>query len=274
MLVVGVLLLAPPVLIGAIEGKSAETDLGGFHTPIDFSPLPDDSAAVLEDLDGVVRVARGGSRTTLPGLSLPRALATDETGLLLVLDGFSHVVAYRRGKETWRTRLAGEPKPPARAAGMAAKNGILWILDRSPPKAFLYAYDGKSLGTVDLRPWARSPFSVALGPTGEAYITDPLGPAILSLSPAGSYLATFKLVGTGVTRPSGVAVDDSGRIWLSDGVTGTLACLSSKGEPQRVKHEGRPPRFQDPIRLGWARGSLWVLEGRPGRIRRVQWEEP
>jgi streptogramin lyase len=256
-----------------IEGRGAEADITGLRTPIDFAPLPEGSAAVLEDLDGVVRIAHGGSRVTLSGPSSPRALAVDESGLLLILEGTSGVAGYRKGKEAWRVRFSGDAKLQ-RPVGMAARNGIIWLVERNPARVLLYAYDGKSLGTTDLKPWVRSAFSVALGPAGEGYVTDPLGPAVVALSAAGTYQSTLSLAGTGVTRPSGLAVDAAGRVWVSDGVTGTLACLAPKGDALSVRIDGKRPRFQDPIRLGWTRGTLWILEAKPGRIRRVQWEEP
>jgi streptogramin lyase len=157
---------------------------------------------------------------------------------------------------------------------MAARNGILWMVERSPARALLYAFDGKPLAVTDLRPWARSPFSVSLGARGEAYVTDPLGPAIVALSPAGSYTGVLSLSGTGVTRPTGVAVDPAGRVWVSDGVTGGLTGFDPAGAPVPVRSAGKVLRLHDPLRLGWARGSLWVLEGKTGRVRRIEWEGP
>lgn len=272
-LVAAALLLAA-LCASALELRVVEGEAVGLRNPFDLAPLDDDTAAILEDLDGVVRVIRGSSRTVLGGLTAPRALAVDETGLLLVLDGPSGLVGFRRGKEAWRVKLGGEVKPPARTVGMAARNGLVWLVDRASPRVALFAFDGQGLRSVDLKARARSPFGVALGAAGEVFVTDPLGPAVLALSPSGTFQATFRLGGTGVTRPTGVTVDGSGRVWVSDGVTGTVTCFSAKGDMLAVRYAGRRLRFQDPLRLGSSRGFLWILEGRPGRLRRAQWEEP
>lgn len=268
------LLLAWAPQVAALEVRVADPDLPTFRSPFDFAPAAEGGVAVLEDLEGVVRLAAGGTKSqALPAGGAPRLVAADESGLLLVLEGTSAVAAYRKGREAWRVRLQGEVRP-SRPSGMAARNGLLWLVERSPARALLYAFDGKQVAVADLRPWARSPFSVALGPKGEAYVTDPLGPAVVTLSPAGSYTGALNLGGTGVTRPTGVALDGGGRVWVSDGVTGILACFDAGGAPVAVRAGGKAPRLRDPLRLGWARGALWVLEGRTGRVKRVDWEEP
>ena len=266
-------LLAAASWGATLEGRISETELPTFRAPFDFAPGAEGGVVVLEDLEGTVRLVPGGARvSTLAGVASPKLLAADETGLLLVLDGTSGVAAFRKGRESWRMKLQGDIRP-GRPVGMAARNGIIWIADRSPARVLLFAYDGKRLAVTDLRPWARSPFSVALGSSGEAFVTDPMGPAVVALTPAGSFSASLSLEGTGVTRPTGVAVDPSGKVWVSDGVTGVVSCLDPKGGIHTVHCGGKPPRFQDPLRLGWARGALWVLEGKPGRVKRADWEE-
>lgn len=267
--------LALAAVAAALETRVSDTDLPVFRSPFDFAPAAEGGVAVLEDLEGAVRLATGGAKAqSLASGSAPRLVAADENGLLLVLEGPSTVVAYRRGREAWRVRLQGDARP-ARPAGMAARNGILWIADRLPARVLLYAFDGKQVAVSDLKPWARSPFSVALGAAGEGYVTDPMGPAVVALSPAGSYTGVLDLAGTGITRPTGVAVDPGGRVWVSDGVTGALTRLDPKGgAPSAARSGGKAVRFQDPLRLGWGRGALWVLEGRTGRVKRISWEEP
>ncbi|MBI5018058.1 MAG: hypothetical protein HZB55_21545 [Deltaproteobacteria bacterium] len=267
------LLLAGATLAAALQGRVSDADLPVFRSPFDFSPAAEGGVAVLEDLEGTVRLAPGGPQAaSLAGVSSPKALATDETGLLLVLQGTSEVAAFRRGRESWHVKLQGSTRP-SRPTGLAARNGIFWVVDRNPARVLLYAYDGKQLASLDLKPWARSPFAVALGPSGEAFVTDPLGPAVVALTPAGTFAGTLSLGGTGVTRPTGVAVDPGGRVWVSDGVTGTIVSIDPKAGGIALQGD-KKARFQDPLRLGWARGALWILEGRTGRIKRAEWEAP
>jgi streptogramin lyase len=268
------LVLTATSLAAPLTGRLSDANFPAFRTPFDFAPGADGGIAVLEDLEAAVRLAPGGPNApALAGVSGAKVLAADETGLLLVMDGNANVTAFRRGRESWRIKLQAGQRP-ARPVGLAARNGIFWVVDRNPARVLLYAYDGKQLAATDLKPWARSPFSIALGPSGEAFVTDPLGPAVIALTPAGSFSATLALEGTGVTRPTGVAVDPGARVWVSDGVTGVIVCIDPKDGAQTVRWADKSPRIQDPLRLGWARGALWILEGRAGRIKRADWEAP
>jgi sugar lactone lactonase YvrE len=252
--------------------SASDRVLQGFRLPFDFAPGAAGGVAVLEDLTRrVVFVRDRGGEVALPGIKNPRVLAADKGGLLLVLDAepgaAPSLVGFRNGREETRARVRGEDTP-ADPVGMDAREGIIWVADRSPPRLLLYAYDGASLGWVDLAQWARSPFAVALGPDGEAFVTDPLGPAILAFSPTGAYLGPLDLAGTGVTRPTGVAVDAEGRVWASDGVTGRVVCFGPSGDRSAVRCGGETLRFEDPLRISWEKGALWVLEGKQGRARR------
>ena len=64
------------------------------------------------------------------------------------------------------------------------------------------------------------------------------------------------------------------RVWVSDGVTGMIVRVDPKDGVHTVRWGDKSPRIQDPLRLGWARGALWILEGRAGRIKRADWEAP
>lgn len=239
--------------------------------PIGFAPLGRGGVAVLEDLAGRVRIVGGGEDgQVLPGLERPAAVAADEQGLLLVLTGTGGLAAYRDGRSVWRVTLRGEVMPGS-PVDLAAREGIVWVLDRAPARLLLFAYDGASLGWVDLQERARAPFDVALGPSGEAFVSDPLGPAVFAFSPSGSYAGDLGLAETGITRPTGLAVDGDGQVWVSDGVTGLLVLLDPTGK-RPARSAGS--RFVDPVRLAWRDHTLWVLEGRPGRIREVQLEGP
>ncbi len=262
--------LAGPAV--GLEGQLGEGILPTASMPFDFVPLAPREAAVLEDRAGRVLRLGGGRATPLPGPGSPRALALDEAGTLVVV-GREGIGGVRQGREVWRSRLRGDARP-REPISAAARQGILWIVDRASPKVFLFAYDGASLGAIDLARWARAPFAVALGPSGEAFLTDPLGPGVLALSPSGAPLGSLDLGGTGVTRPTGIAVDAQARVWVSDGVTGRVVCLDPKGGRSPLSCAGKALTFDDPLRLAWAHGALWVLEARSGRLRRVEVTRP
>jgi len=266
--------------VSAVEVRMVGSPLTGFELPFDFAPMPRGGVAVLEDRRErvVLSSAPQGRAKALPGPARPGALAIDETGLLVVLEGqagdreFS-LVSFRGAERAWRAVLKGDVLPGS-PVSLAARDGVVWLVDRSPPRVFVYAYDGERLGVTELAGLARSPFAVALGPAGEAFISDPMGPAVLALNAAGAYVGKLSLEGTGVTRPTGLAVEPAGRVWVSDGVTGHLACLDPGGKNPDVHCQSEELRFEDPLRLGWADGALWVLEARPGRVRRIQREGP
>jgi streptogramin lyase len=179
------------------------------------------------------------------------------------------VVTFQDGREVWSAALEGDVLPVA-PVGADARDGTLWVVDKAPPRLLLFAFDGASLGWVDLSKWARSPFSIALGPSGEAFVSDPLGPAVLAFSPSASFVGTLDLTGTGVTRPTGLAVGPEGRLWVSDGVTGRVACIDTSAQEPGQRCVGHPARFHDPLRLSWWDGALWILEGLPGRVQRLE----
>lgn len=268
----GLVLAAPRP--GAAEGSLAGGVLAGLRGAFDFAPGPGaEGAFVLEDgARRVVWMRERGRGEPLPGLWAPRALGRDEDGVLLVLEAEPAwtLVGFRGNREVWRVPLGGDLLPRSPVA-LAARNQVVWVLDRDPPRAFLYAYGGAGLGWADLAGQARSPFSLALGAAGEAFVSDPLGPSVLRLSPTGTFLGYVSLGGSGVTRPTGLAVADGGRVWVSDGVTGRISCFDAPGEG---RCRADLPRFEDPLRLAWAQGQLWVLEARPGRVRRLAREEP
>lgn len=259
-----------------LEGRPFTPPLPVFADPFAFAVGGLEDLFVLEDLERrVLRVRIGGQGKPLPQGRRPRALALDPDGLLHVVDMLDPdqlgLRTYRAGRHLRSTPLRGEVMP-AEPVAAAAGDGIVWLVDRSPPRLFLFAYDGAGLGWVDLQEVARAPFSVALGPAGEAFVGDPMGPAVLSFSPAGEYLGALDLGGTGVTRPTGVAADPGGRVWVSDGVTGHVVALDPAGEHSRLSHNGKLLRFRSPLRLAWRANALWVLEAGEGRVRVVELE--
>ncbi len=271
-----VLLVAAAGHGAPLAGRVARPPLPVFSQPFDFAPASGDGVYALEDLQK--RVLRGRPRAAavpLDGLRQPLALARDPDGLLHVVDtldsGELGLRTYRADQALRAVPLRGEVVP-TRPVSAAAGDGILWLVERTPPRLYLYAYDGASLGWVDLAGVARSPFAVALGPAGEAFVTDPMGPAVLSFSPAGEYLGPIGLEGTGITRPTGVAADPNGRVWVSDGVIGHVAALHPGGDHSQLEERGELLRFRSPLRLAWRSGALWVLEADSGRVRIVELE--
>lgn len=239
------------------------------------APSGDAAVAVLEsDLGRVKLGALGGSGRVeswreLEPIARPVFLASDETGLLLAVErseGAWRLAKFRRGSPDGPAVRLEMPKGASgEPAGAAARSGILWIVLRKPSAVLFFAYDGALLGRASGESELKSPFSVAVGPAGEAYVTDPMGPGVAVFTASGTLDARVDLGGSGVTRPAGVAVDGGGRVWLSDAVTGRVVCLEKKGDGYNVGCRNEA-RFEDPLRLGFGPPGLWVLEGRGGRL--------
>lgn len=265
---------------GPLAGRLTSPSFAAFSRPFDFAPAADGEVVVLEGQPG--RVMRGrpnAAPVAVDALNQPLTVARDPDGLLHVVDTLdTEEGGGALGLRTFRADPPAQPVPlqgdavPKQPVSAAAGDGILWLVERTPPRLHLYAYDGTSLGWVDLAQVARAPFGIALGPSGEAFVTDPLGPAVLSFSPTGELLGKLSLEGTGITRPTGIAVDSSGRVWVSDGVIGHVTALEPGGAHSKLEERGSLLRFGSPLRLAWQPGALWVLEADSGRVRIVELE--
>ncbi len=265
--------LAPAVGLALVlwaGGAAGQAGFPRFSLPFAFGVGPGGGIAVLEDRAArVVRVRPGEAAGRVEQLESPKAVAVDPLGAVLVLDrrGDRWVLEIRDGAGSRSVVLQGDDLPTD-PVDMDAREEIAWILDRAPPRVFLLGYDGVVLAWTPLD--ARTPFSIALGPSGEAFVTDPSGPSLLSLSPAGEFLGRVPLDGTGMTRPTGVAVDSRGTVWVSDGVLGIVVGIDPKGGR---RHLPAPEEGWDPLRLRW-RDGLYVLDGRRGRVGRLETEGP
>ncbi len=239
--------------------------------------------AVLEPLRGRVRIAtlksngRASKWTTLMGLERPVALAADETGLLLVVEKRQHdltLVSYRDGKPVTERQKLGL-KANRKIKGCAARSGILWLVLAEPVEIRLYSFDAKPVARADgVERYTAAPFSVALGADGSAFVTDPMGPAVVTFSGSASFKVRYDLTGTGVTRPSGVAVDAWGGVWVSDGITGRVVCLEPGPQSARIGCAGpNQILYDDPLRLAadpTGKFGVAILECRPGIIMRLE----
>jgi len=237
------------------------------------------AVAVLQTLDRVALQGRldggkVGGLAPIPGLEAPAALTSDETGQLLVVDRAAKgylLRKYRNGAQEGRAVELSIPQK-RQVVGVGARNGILWLILRNPQGILIAAYDGQTLSEPTAKEnFGVSPFSVAVNAAGKAYVTDPMGPAILSFTPSGSFEARIDLKGSGFMRPSGIAVDAAGALWVSDGVTGRVGRFTPENRTAPIA--ARAGSFDDPLRLfADPTGPLgvWVVESRPGRLTRME----
>lgn len=199
----------------------------------------------------------------------PKAAGGDEKGQAVVVtadQAGSLKAAIYAGLRKLRTFDLKPTAPLAQVTDAATKNEIVWILQQTPPLVALFGADGAELARTDLSTVANAPFSLALGPSGEGYATDPLGPSVIEMNAFGQYKATHKLAGSGYTRPTGIAAGLGGAVWISDTVLGEAAQFTPQNR-QLARAEGvRPFAVEDPIRLTATADTLWALSGWNARL--------
>lgn len=228
---------------------------------------------VLDEANGAL--LGGTQKTGLERVDLvgrPRGAGGDGKGQAVVVTGDA-TAGYRANLFAGLRKLRSfDLKPGSPLAGItdaAMANEIIWLLQQTPPLVVLFGADGAELARANLSGVANAPFSLALGPSGEGYVTDPLGPSVIELTAFGQYKATHKLSGTGFTRPTGVAVGIGGRLWISDTVTGEVAPFTIQNR-QLAREPGlNPSQADDPLRLAISADTLWVLSGWTARITKI-----
>lgn len=232
-----------------------------------------DSVIVLDAANGTL--FGGNPKVGLAPLDVPgrpRGAGGDEKGQTAVVTGDASS-GYRcqllMGGRKLRSFDLKPTAPIKTITDAATKNEILWILQQSPPLVALFGADGAELSRSDLSAVSHAPFSLALGPSGEGYVTDPAGPAVVELNAFGQYKATHKLAGTGYTRPTAIAVDLGGRVWIGDTVLNEVAAFSAQGKTLERVASMAPTQVEDPIRLAATVDALWALSGWSARIAKI-----
>ncbi|TAL17762.1 hypothetical protein EPN96_04355 [bacterium] len=272
LLLLALLALSSPAAAGqsAASGLPAATMLG-----VASLYGAEEGLAVL-DAGGRVRVGKfEGSRVEkwqfLPGVESASAIAGDETGLLLVVSrkGEDYFLSsWRMGESDKTQRKLKLPRAMSGLSGAAAGNGMLWLVFRKPVGVLFFAYDGMLLGEAEGTEFLRSPYSVALSGLGEAFVTDPMGPSIVRFRSTGQKEQVYDLTGTGMTRPTGIAVGSDGAVLVSDGLTGGLARLKTSGSVWDLEFSGEK-NFDEPLRIctdNLSNRGVFALEARSGKI--------
>ena len=157
-------------------------------------------------------------------------------------------------------------EPLKNVTDVAAHNEIIWVLQQDPPTVALFGMDGAELSRSDLTPFATAPFALALAPSGECYVTDPLGARILVLDQFGVVKAVMELSGTGYTRPTSLALDREGRLYVGDTVLGEVGVFTVKDKKLARTSSPAPLKLEDPLRLAFSGEWLWALQGWSARV--------
>lgn len=255
--------------IARAAGKLTEVVIKGV-TPIAVGASVEGDFAVLDATSHTAWSGRKNAKLSpLKVMGRPFGLTVDEKGQTVVgaaEPGGVYSVQLFRGGEKLSNIVLKPSAPISDPVDVASRNEIVWVLERNPARASLYGADGAELGRTDLSEVAFSPFSIALGDGGEAYVTDPMGPAVIELSAFGNYKKTHKLTDTGVTRPSGIAADYMGRLWISDTVTERVIAFKIDADELVPDPQAPTVSAEDPLRVFKAGSTLWIVDGWGGKV--------
>lgn len=203
-----------------------------------FSPLGSATRAQLAVM--LMRMSRGKAI-----LRAPVGVAAGKDGALLVADAYT--------KRVWEVR-GGEVTPFAGAE--TALNSL-----GEPGGGYR---DGARLDGLFLEPWGIAPFldGWAVSDAGNNALRLITGESILTINgaAAGGGLRSSDM-GVVYDRPTGLATDDGGNLYVADTGSGTI---------RRVTQDGRVTVYADglnePTGLCWYGGSLYVAETGANRV--------
>jgi len=232
-----------------------------------------DTVTVLDTVSGAI--LQGNPRNAMEPQAVggrPRALGADEKGQTIIVTGDpatglkANIYSGARKLRSLELKAAG---PLSSISDVASRNEIIWLLQGSPPLVALFGGDGAEIARADLTGIAVAPYSLALGNSGEAYITDPLGASIIELNAFGRFSGSHRLTGTGFTRPAGIALGPGGSLFISDTILGEVALFSEKNRVLGRDWSFAPIPVDDPIRLCVALDKLWIIQGWSAKISRI-----
>ncbi len=231
----------------------------------------------------------GNSARDLSVLSAPTGLATDPTGRLLVSDTVGNrVEAYAPGSDAfegaWST-TGGYTSGLAEPAGIAIDpRGSVYVTDTAHTRLVHLWGDGTYLselgGPADYGGAALSnagAVAVAAG-SGWVYVADTNHNRILVYGPEGALRAKWGANGADGTagsgsgqfnRPSGIAIDSSGDIYVADRGNNRIVKLSPTGEvlTEWGSAGTADGRFHAPSGVALdAAGHVYVVDGENNRV--------
>jgi sugar lactone lactonase YvrE len=181
----------------------------------------------------------------------------------------------RMTPETEGRFLYGPPLPNPQI-GAVSPRGAVWVTtyDRERRLGALYRFlDGKPVLFAGGRPAAgaapllRHPEGVAIGATGDIYVTDREEGAIVRLDPQGNLVnARF----ASLLRPRMLAMDEAGDLWVGGDGSAETPFGTGNGEIWRVGRDGRMQSLlQGPLPAGFSMspgGALFVVQRRTGQL--------
>jgi DNA-binding beta-propeller fold protein YncE len=187
----------------------------------------------------------------------PMAVALDKNTNVYVSDEYLHrITIFTKDGEYvghWGTHGSGDGELNG-PAGLAIRDDILYVVDSRNHRVQKFTLDGKyigqfgGLGSGDGQ--LNTPWGIGLDKEGNVFVADWRNDRIQSFTPDGQWLASFGQPGSGgdasiarwhggirvvprpvglFNRPSGVAVDKDGDIYVADWLNNRVQVLTPEG---------------------------------------------
>ena len=178
----------------------------------------------------------------------PSGIALDKNGTLLVTDVFS--------KQLWRVEN---------------RTGTAYAGGATVPDLYgqpLGGYNDASLSSSTFKePWAIAPFldGWAVSDTANNAVRLVRTSGIQTLNAATKEKLTVTNLGVAFNRPTGLAADGDGNLYVSDTGSGTVRRVSPQGGVTTVAKN-----LSDPMGLCWKNGALYIAETGRNRIVKLE----
>ena len=123
--------------------------------------------------------------------------------------------------------------------------------------------DARLTGSYFKEPWAIAPFldGWAVSDTANNAVRLVAGSGVRTLNGATSEKLKTARLGVVFDRPTGLAADDSGSLYVSDTGSGAVRKITAKGEVTTVAKD-----LAEPMGLCWKDGTLYIAEAGKNRI--------
>ena len=213
----------------------------------DSPKTPATRAEIAVTLMNFARSRKPGTLSVLSAIDVmcaPSGIAVDQNGVLLVTDLYN--------KQVWKV---------LNRAGTAYAGGATVPDLYGQP---LGGYnDGNLTGSYFKEPWAVAPFldGWAVSDTANNAVRLVTGGGIQTLNTASKEKLTVTNLGVAFNRPTGLAADEDGNLYVADTGSGTVRRVSPQGGVSTVAKG-----LSDPTGLCWKDGALYIAETGRNRI--------
>jgi len=207
---------------------------------------------------------------TLTDLEEPTDLHLSQLGDLFVSDGNGKkVVQY--DKDATKVKTFEDSENLNRPVAVTTdKRGLrIFVADGLYDRVVAFNRAGVSLYGIGERGDGAGNFrnirAMIQGPDGLLYVVDGISRQINVFGLDGSYIATFGK--ETFTDPGGIAVDDDGRVYISDGFNHRIIIFANRRLVESYGKAGSGPgEFQNPGNLAYHQGRLYVADRQNSRV--------